>query len=120
MSNDQTPTLDGATIDQIAQAIEKTTRAMNSARTRFEAGETVYLAELGLDTQMRAIYAAVDHAEGAEVAERLLPPLRTLVETLDRLEIAVKAHAAKPAPVANARRATEAYGAAAPPRSPNH
>ncbi len=105
-----------AEVGAIIVAIEEMTVAVDGVRCRLESGETVLVE--GLDERMGAVYAAVEKTGGDDVTPRLMPPLRILAESLDRLERALKAHKPRPAPTAPPRRAAEAYGAAPRPAGP--
>ena len=97
----------------ITAAVEATTAELDGIRVRLESGETLLIE--GLDSRMRAVHAAVEQCRGDDVSLRLMPPLRTLADSLERLEAALKAHKPRPAPTRPPRKAAEAYGAAPKP-----
>lgn len=97
----------------IAAAVEAMTADMDGLRARLESGETLLIE--GLDTRMRAVYAAVGQCKEEDASPRLMPPLRLLADSLERLEQALKAHKPRPAPTRPPRKAAEAYGAAPKP-----
>ncbi|MEI6560254.1 MAG: hypothetical protein WCO00_17790 [Rhodospirillaceae bacterium] len=101
-----------AEIEAIIAAVEAMTAAMDNVRARLESGESVLIE--GLDVRMRTVYDAVERTEGDDVSPRLLPPLRVMAASLERLEAALRQHVPKPPPSAPARKGAEAYGAAGP------
>ena len=113
-----------AEAEAILRAVEEMAAALDGVRVRLLAGEPVSL--VGLDQRMASLYAAVAGiSRDGEAASRLLGPLETLTETLERLDKALRLRGAMPGPSAPPRKAAEAYGAAvstrplpADPKSP--
>ena len=102
-----------AEVGAIIAAVEEMAAAADGIGARLESGETVFIE--GLDSRMRAVHAAVENCEEEDASPRLMPSLRILADSLERMEKALKAHKPRPVPTTAPRKAAEAYGAAPKP-----